>query len=512
MKARQLPQLARLALALPAHLRHPITPEQAATRLGRQLANRHENFLTVARRMIYENPVSPYRRLLAWAGCDFADLRQSVQAHGLDRTLERLHAAGVHLTLEEFKLQTPIRRPGLTLEPRETDFDSPLLAGDGIAGTTSGSRARVTRVLYDWEFIAEEAAHEAVLYAHHGVLDAPLALWYPAPPGVAGVHNLLMNLKLGRPPAKWFSQIDPVTSPMPGWHRWALRGIRWSGRTAGLNVPRPEFADLAQADTVLDWLRQSGTGVLRTFASSAVRLAQRARERGIDLRGATIFTGGEPLTEARRRFIESAGANVFPRYVATEPGLIAAACARRARSDDMHVYVDRIAVIQGPERLLFTTLSPHAGKVLLNVDLGDAGELTTRPCDCEFGRLGFDVHVARVSSQQRLTVEGMTVLASELEAILNAIIAPAGGSPDSYQCRQTPDERGLSRLVIAVSPDVGNLDEQSFVESVYQGLRARGPGLAVAAAIWKQAGAIQVVREQPRLSRGCKLSPLARAP
>jgi hypothetical protein len=512
MNARQFGQLLRLGGTLPAQLRRPVTAAQALTQLREQLASRERNFLTAAASLIYGNPTSPYRQLLQWAGCDWEDLRRGVEAHGLEPTLEQLRGSGVYLTLEEFKGQAPIFRPGLTLAPRAADFGSPRLGGSGIRGSSSGSRARPSGVMYTWPFIADEAAHELVLYGHHGVLDAPLALWYPAPPAVAGVHNLVMSLKLGHAPARWFSQLNPAHSGMPPWHRWSLGGIRWGGWLAGMRVPTPEFADFAHADRVLDWMQQAlhahASCVLRTFASSAVRLAECAQQRGVGLGGATIFTGGEPLTDVRRQFIESAGARVYPRYVATESGLIGGACANRTTTDDMHVYIDRVAVIPSPDGLLMSTLSPHSGQVLLNTNLGDTGELATRTCDCVLGHMGFDVHLARVRSQQRVTMEGMTVMVAELERIIGRIVARAGGGPDSFQCRQVRDERGISRLVIAISPGVPGLSAQAVLEAIHGGLQRQGGGAAIAGAVWKQAGSLQVVREQPQLSPGSKLPPL----
>jgi phenylacetate-coenzyme A ligase PaaK-like adenylate-forming protein len=314
---------------------------------------------------------------------------------------------------------------------------------------------------------------------------------------LAGVHNLMMNLKHGHPPARWFSHLDPASSQISLMHRLALTGVRWGSR-----APRPEFADLSQPDNVLNWMQANRNCVVRTFASSAVRLVQHAQRNGVDITGATFFTGGEPLTDARRRFIESAGVNVFPRYVASEAGLIAASCRHRTGSDDMHVYTDRVAVIPG---LMFTTLSLHTGKVLLNTELGDTGELSTRKCDCVFGQLGFDLHLTNVRSQQRLTIEGMTVAAWELDAILSQLIEQAGGSPDSYQYRQAQNEHGITRLVIAISPDIGT---PPSVDAIYDRMRQRSPGLAVAAEVWRQAAAIQIVREQPALSRGHKLATL----
>ena len=128
------------------------------------------------------------------------------------------------------------------------------------------------------------------------MLDAPLALWYPVLPSVAGVHNLFINLRFGRPPARWFSQVDPGN--LTFLHRLSIWGIRWGGQAAGLFVPRPEFADLNHADRVLDWMisvSEPGRRIaVRTFVSSAVRLAERAQERGLDLSGVVSSSVGSP--------------------------------------------------------------------------------------------------------------------------------------------------------------------------------------------------------------------------
>ena len=52
--------------------------------------------------------------------------------------------------------------------------------------------------------------------------------------------------------------------------------------------------------------------------------------------------------------------------------------------------------------MLFTSLSPHAGKVLLNADLGDAGVLERRTCSCALGQLGLDLLVRHVRSTAKL--------------------------------------------------------------------------------------------------------------
>lgn len=495
MNSRRLRQLAILASGFRAFARAPLTRQQALDIIRCQMAEREARFLQNARRRIYDNPASPYRQLLLWAGCSPSDLETSVRQQGLERTLERLRDAGVYLSLDEFKARTPICRRGLTIETRESDFDNPFLGAHRFEGRSSGSRGLPTRVAYDWEFITEESAHELLLYEMYGVVDRPTALWFPVPPGIAGLHNLLMNLKMGRRPAKWFSQ-TPTDSMS-----WEARLAIWF-----IGKPRPEFTDLAHADKVVAWLAKVRPGVVRTYSSCAVRIAQAAWDTGTDIHGSVLFAGGEPLTDLRRGLIRSAGLKVFPRYVATETGLVAAACPE-SEAGEMHVYKDRLAVIPHDGNLLFTSLTAHAGKILLNVELGDCGELTKKQCSCLFGELGFDLHLGNVRSNEKLTIEGMTVLVSDLQTSIDAVV----GKPDCCQLWQIPNERGLNQLVVAIHPDASPLDETKFIEAVLMHLQRSRPSHALAAELWRQAGTLRVVREPPRLSNGCKLPPLARA-
>src|SRR5207244_6140003 len=166
------------------------------------------------------------------------------------------------------------------------------------------------------------------------------------------------------------------------------------------------------------WLAETrrvhGAVVMKAFTSSAVRIAAAARDAGIDLRGVLLFTGGEALSPRRREFIESSGAAAMARYVTTEAGLVAGACPARRGCDDMHVYLDRLALVpaaeggpDAPATLLFTSLSPHAGKVLLNTDLGDVGRLDTTPCGCRLAELGYGQRLSGVRAHDKLTAEGM---------------------------------------------------------------------------------------------------------
>ena len=502
MTLKRMAQLARMASAFRNFVRSPLTRDTALAIVRRQLAEREDRFIHQSRRLVYECHSSPYRKLLVWAGCGHGDLEASVRRYGLEKTLKRLHDGGVRPSLDEFKCRTPICRPGLTIETCESDFDNPVPGGSHVEGQTSGSRGRSTRVAYDWEFIAEESAHELLLYDLHGVRDAPLALWYPVPPGIAGIHNLLMSLKHGHAPDAWFSHTPPKAMPLEG--RLAVELTRWQG-----GAPRPAFVDLSNAGLVVAWLagiRACGRpGVLRTYCSSAVRVAQVAIATGTDISGSVIFSGGEPLSADRRRLIESSGASVYPRYIATESGLVAAACPHREGADDMHLYKDRLAVIESAGTLHYTSLTAHAGKILFNTELGDRGDLTLKPCSCLFGEIGFDLHLANVRSAEKLTVEGVTLAASDLYDAIGAVMQEAfGASSDSCQVHQVNDD-GLDRLFIAVSPDVTGFEEATFINGVLGQLERGSPGSALAAKIWRQATTLCVVREHPQVSVGQKV-------
>jgi hypothetical protein len=518
MTTSRLGQLARQATGFPKFLRGPVTVDRAVSVIRRQLEHREENFLIFAKQVIYDVAHSPYRRLLLWAGCDFADLRASVRSRGIERTLEKLRDAGVYLTLDEFKSRAPIVRNGLIIETVDADFDNPFLSGGPIYGVTSGTRSTTgSRVTFNWDFMAEETAYEVTLYAAHEVLDAPLALWFPVPPGIAGIHNLLMAMKQGVVPERWFSQSRCSFRDTSLEARGAIEFVIWTGRAMGFAVPRPEFADLSHGEKVARWienaLKRSPRAVLRTFGSSALRMADHALATGANLRGGLVFAGGEPLTEPRRKYLEAAGLEVYARYVTTEIGVVAAGCPQRTSTDEMHFYSGRLAAIhrdpnlkdRQADSLLYTTLTTHTAKVMFNGELGDCGAISTRGCRCALGQLGLEVHLAGVRSYEKITIEGMTILSAELDAIIGAAVERAGGRPDAYQFREVSQESGLHRLIISISPDVANFNQKKFVAELVDELRRGGPRMAMAAEFWGKAESFVIVREEPQATAGHKL-------
>ncbi|MBI5836859.1 MAG: hypothetical protein HZB25_06420 [Candidatus Eisenbacteria bacterium] len=519
MNLRQAGSRVSLALGLHDYLRAPLTPGSARARLLDRMQRREPRFLELARSRIFDHPDSPYLDLLKHAGCAYEDLEHSVRRSGLERVLEQLRDAGVRLSLDEFKSRAPVRRAGLERATRETDFDNPVPSRGAVAGSTSGSRSAGTRVLYDWEFLAEEADNELLLLEAHGLLDAPGAYWMPALPSISGIHNLLIQLRFRKPPRAWFSQVRSGLAD-----RMAMEFVAFSCALAGLRAPRASFAGADGAGEVADWMRRAlaehGRCYLKAFTSSAVRVARAAAERGLDLRGAVFLTGGEPLTARRHEFLQAGGARAYARYVSTETGLIAAACPSGDPPDSMHLYEDRLAAIAGGEpagvpgarSLLYTTLSTATGKILLNTELGDFGTLERRPCDCAFGAAGMRLHIHGVGSRDKLTGEGMSLLGADLAAIVADLVARAGGGPDDFQFREEAGPEGLVRIAIVVSPAVPGLEDAAFVPAVLAELHRRKSGQRVVSEFWRQADTLRLVRETPDISAGGKLLRLVSRP
>ena len=227
--------------------------------------------------------------------------------------------------------------------------------------------------------------------------------------------------------------------------------------------------------------------------------------------------GGEPLTEARARLAESVGARAVCNYSTSELGRVAVACADPAADDDVHVCLDKVALIQRERvvgagarvgSLLFTSIHPSCPKILLNVEVDDYAVLERRGCDCLLGELGLDVHLRGIRSFDKLTSEGMSFLGPELEAVLDDVLPRLfGGGPTDYQLVEEELD-GLPRVRVVVSPRVGEVDEEAVVAAVLTEL-GRGPGYrAMMAGIWLDGGTLGVVRREPYETASAKVLPL----
>src|SRR5690242_18306501 len=78
-----------------------ISVDDGVRTVARGVTERAARFLAKLERAVYANPRSPYRRLLAVAGCTLDDVARLVRADGLEGALRKLARAGVHVTFDE---------------------------------------------------------------------------------------------------------------------------------------------------------------------------------------------------------------------------------------------------------------------------------------------------------------------------------------------------------------------------------------------------------------------------
>ena len=486
--------------------------------LESQLAAREQTFAQVVQHAVFENPASPYRRLLEWAGITLGDVSSMLSQVGLDGTLEKLYDAGVCLTLQEFKGRHPILRSGFELHVRAEDFDNPLTTRQYEA-RTGGSTSAPRRILVDLNLLEHESAYHALFYAAAGASERALGIWQPAPPGAVGIKTALMQAKLGRPVARWFSQSGLRGGALK--HAMFTRAMVVTAGICGARIRVPEYTPAADAGRVAAWLAQQrahGTpAVLVTPASAGVRTCRAALDNALDITGTIFILGGEPYTEAKAAVLAQCGSFGFCHYAMAESGLIGLACQAGDSPDDVHLVSDKIATIQRDKRvgpgsvvgsLFHTTLLPASPKVMLNVESGDYGVRVDRDCGCGALPSAFRSHLHTIRSYEKLTSEGMNFLGDDLLTLVEQVLpARFGGHPTDYQFVER-EEDGLPRVSLVVSHAVGQLDDDRVVQTVLEFLRNLGVGEQMMVDMWAQSRTLSVVRRAPLVTSGGKILPL----
>lgn len=511
----------RYAWGLKRFLQQPLTPTECRQRIVQQLRNREESFLRLLERGVFANPRSPYGKLLRYAGCEFGDVAQLVRQNGIEETLARLYRAGIFVTLDEFKGRRPIRRSGLSFSVHPQDFDNPLLAKDYEA-RTGGSRSAGSRVIIDFDLLTHEAAYYYFSLLALDVTNRPTGIWYPILPGVAGMNLALRYAKLGKRIEKWFSQNKPVMKPGTYKHFFFTKYAVSGSRLWGNPIAAPEYIPLAQASRVARWLamkKEEGTSALfYTYPSSAARVCLAAKELRLDIAGTLFYLAGEPCTPEKAQVIAERGSRAACYYAMAEIGIIGLACATPAALDEVHLFSDKLAVIQQDKpvgangvsvgALFHTTLLPSCPKLMLNMESGDYGVLEERSCGCLFEELGFRQHLHTIRSYEKLTSEGVTFLGSELVTLVEKVLpAQFGGLPTDYQFVEE-EEGGLAKVSILVSPRVGNVDEALLIATALQFLRSRYGAGRMMADHWRAGQTLRVIRRDPYTTVAAKVLPL----
>ena len=495
---------------LPRYLRHPVSLAEARAALRRRLDHRDADFLALVRRAVYENPGSPYRTLLAGAGCDYGDLERLVARDGLESALRTLLRAGVYLTVSELKGRRPVVRGSTRIDVNPSSLRNPLAALH-VPVSSSGGRGAEAVVNLDLGFLREVAVDQSLVMMARDGLSWRHGVWMV--PGGSGFKQVLKFSAIGSPPVRWFSQLDPSAPDLDPRYRWTTELIRLGSRLAGRRIPAPVHVGVHDPLPVIRWMRevlQAGqTPHLFTFVSSAVRLSQVAQRAGVSLAGARFSICGEPVTEARLAEIRTAGGVAVPQYGATETSTLGFGCLSPAAPDDLHLLHDMHAFIQPetadggaelpPRAMLVTSLRAAAPLVLLNVSLGDQAVAGARACGCPLEQLGWLTHLRAIRSYEKLTAGGMTFLDADLVRVLEEVLPGRfGGGPTDYQLEEDEAVDGQPRLRLIVNPSVGALDEHSVVATFLEAIAPGNGTERVMGLIWRDGGFVEVVRCPPR--------------
>jgi hypothetical protein len=500
---------ARLLRRLPAFLRRPVSAEDAGAVLRDRLLRREADFLALVEHAVFGDRGSPYRRLLARAGCEYGDLERLVRQRGVEGTLSVLFHAGVYLTADELKGRRPVVRGTDAFLVNPDRLRNPA-ATSHLVGQSTGSGGPRTPVRIDlaslWDQVVDlrlyiEARRDAG--SVHGVWGVPGG-W---------IVSLLLRLAgCGVTPARWFSQVDPAAPSLHPRYRWSARAMRWGGALAGVRLPPPRHvpieAPLPIGRWMADVLRDGRVPHLWTYASSATRLCRAAADAGIDLRGARFSVSGEPATPARLAAVREIGAEIVPRYGASDCGQIGFGCLAPAVVDEVHWLSDLHALIQPLEPepgsrlpgtpIFMSSLRPTARLILLNASLGDQAVVTSRGCGCPFEQLGWSLHAHTIRSDEKVTAGGMNFSDAELIRVLDEVLpARFGGAPTHYQLVEDEGPDGQPQLRLLVHPLVGALDAHRVAETFLDAI-SHGSGVErVMGLAWRDAGVLRIERRPP---------------
>jgi hypothetical protein len=488
------------------------------------MAAREDNFLKLVEKGIFQYSRSPYLKLLQPKKISFMDLKSWVSRDGIEASLRTLEREGIYFTVDEFKGRVPVRRHGSEFRCDAAMFDNPFLSY--VYEVRSGAtRSEGTRIRIDFDYLHQRSLYDALLLDIHGCLTAPVANWFPVFPGAPGINSSLRFAHIGNPVRRWFSQVDEDKLTIGFERKWGKRLLYLLSRMHGCPLAEAEYVGLNEARTVAEWASQTlnshANCVVYTFAASAVRVCIAAAEAGLNIEGTKFLVTGEPLTPQKRKEIVSTGASAVSVYGISEAGVIAAGCNMPySQSDHCHLYEDTTAIITHKckvphsdtivDAYLFTSILYESPKLLLNVGMGDFGDVYSHACDCGFGQVGFDACLSNIRSYEKLTGEGVTFVDTDFVWIIEKKLPDIyGGRSTDYQVVEEEDANGIPRLRLLVSPRVGDVNETKVVNTFMKLLRrAEDQGWAQSGTeMWKQSGMVQVVRDFPISTASGKILP-----
>jgi len=514
-----------LVAGLRGYFRDPVTPEKASEEIRRAVETREQRFLELVRTQVYDRETSPYLKLFRMAGCDFADLQSHICRHGLEETLEKLAEEGVYLTQDEFKGKKEVVRGAQSFAVSRKDLQLQDADRGLILTQSSGTRGEPQRFALSLDHLATSSSlSTAIFFSAHDLFRYSHAIYDAILPTTGGIRYLLRFAKIGIKTDRWFARRVPLNSwPEAAFHHLTTSLIVLGTKFFGPGSPWPEFLDGHEVGRIVNWIaekkRVGEACCVRTTASNAVRIARTAQEMGQFLDGAKFVVSGEPLTESKRAFIEKVGGHAIPCYGCAGLNQIGYGCGNPRHTDDLHVSLNILAVIQQPRPMdanglairpfLFTTLSPLSPLLHINVENGDFGVMETRQCGCALEKAGLTLHLHHVRSFEKLTSEGMNYFYGDLFEFFEKVLpAEFGGGPGDYQLVEEEDGNAKTRLTLVVHPEVRQFDEGKIFARL-RAVLADGPrGHRFMTGVWENAGTFRLKRQVPYASPRGKILPL----
>lgn len=482
----------------------PLTRWESVIQDG--LANRESRFLETVRLGVFANPEHPYTKMFRLAGCGYGDLEEAVRRDGLEAALEALHRQGVWLSHNEFKGRETIVRSGERIASNENSFANPLVEGkaEDISG---GSRSKGTRTRISTAHRIHAEAYHLLNNLEFDLANRCHVMVRPILPSSTAFYQCLRHLRLGGRVDRWFS-ISGLRDESVR-YRIAVNSCVAMARGFGLAMPFPSYLPPNDFGPVAEWIaRRHGQGkdcAVWSSVSTAVRVAEAALEKHLEIQRVLFLTGDETLTAAKRTRVESTGARIHTRYVTTELGPIGFACSQM-QGNRVHLFRDSVAVIMhrrlapfsGVEvsSLLFTTVTPWAPHILINAEMDDCGIVEPALCDCAFTAAGFTEQIRDVYSFGKLTGQGMTLVGSDVLRVLEEVLPRrVGGGPGDYQLVER-EGASQTRLELRVSPRVRLSSTQAVGECFLDEVRKIYGG-TLAARVWKYTEGVVVVSAEP---------------
>jgi hypothetical protein len=503
----------RILSGMYEYLRTP-PPARWESVIQEGLANRESRFLETVRLGVFANPEHPYTKMFRLAGCGYGDLEEAVRRDGLEAALQALHRQGVWLGHNEFKGGETIVRSGERIASTANSFANPLVKGktDSISG---GSRSKGTRTRISTAQRIHEEAYHLLNNLEFDLLNRCHIMVRPSLPSTTAISQCFRHLRLGGRVDEWFSVSGLRDESLH--HRIAANSCVLMARRFGLAMPFPRHLPPNDFAPVAEWIvRRHSEGIdcaVWSSVSTAVRVAEAALEKGLDIQGALFLTGDETLTAAKRVRVEAAGTRIYTRYATTELGPIGFACSQM-KGNCVHLFRDSVAVIthrrpaplSGAEvsSLLFTTVSPWAPHIFINAEIDDCGVVEPAPCKCAFARAGFTEQIRDVYSFGKLTGQGMTLVGTDVLRVLEEVLpARVGGGPGDYQLVER-EEKSQTKLELRVSPRVKFSSTKAVGECFLDEIRKLYGG-TLAARVWKYTEGVEVVSAEPFLTPAGKV-------